>query len=163
MATAESLRPSLTPGESSTALASQWRVLTRATTVVAILTSPAAYLWFHRQQGWAWYWSLAGMEDGILFSLGRTPGLSVSDVTVPYVGTSATFTVTLDFPRTTPITVNYATANGTALAGTNYTATSGMLTFAPGQKSRTITVAVNPQSVTGASANFFVNSGYART
>src|SRR2546423_3465047 len=58
MATAESLRPSLTAGESSTALASQWRVLTRATTFVAILTSPAAYLWFHRQQGWAWYWSL---------------------------------------------------------------------------------------------------------
>src|SRR2546423_842154 len=60
MATAESLRPSLTAGESSTALASQWRVLTRATTFVAILTSPAAYLWLHRQQGWAWYWSLLG-------------------------------------------------------------------------------------------------------
>jgi ATP-dependent Zn protease len=57
MATAESLRPSLAAGESSTALASQWRVLTRATTFVAVLTSPAAYLWFHRQ-GWAWYWSV---------------------------------------------------------------------------------------------------------
>jgi ATP-dependent Zn protease len=58
MATAEGLRPSLAAGESSTALASQWRVLTRATTFVAILTSPAAYLWFHRQEGWAWYWSV---------------------------------------------------------------------------------------------------------
>jgi cell division protease FtsH len=68
MATAESLRPSLTPGESSTALASQWRVLTRATTVVAILTSPAAYLWFHRQQGWGWYWSaLAALGFVIAF------------------------------------------------------------------------------------------------
>src|SRR5919199_3948974 len=60
MATAEGLRPSLTAGESSTALASQWRVLTRATTFVAILTSPAAYLWFDRQQGWTWYWSALG-------------------------------------------------------------------------------------------------------
>src|SRR5919197_5177474 len=68
MATAEGLRPSLTAGESSTALASQWRVLTRATTFVAILTSPAAYLWFHRQQGWAWYWSaLASLGFVIAF------------------------------------------------------------------------------------------------
>src|SRR5438270_1991498 len=68
MATAEGLRPSLAAGESSTALASQWRVLTRATTVVAILTSPAAYLWFHRQQGWGWYWSaLAALGFVIAF------------------------------------------------------------------------------------------------
>jgi Calx-beta domain/Dockerin type I domain len=101
--------------------------------------------------------TMYGIEDGILFALGKTPGLSVNDVTVPYVGTAATFTVTLDFPRTTAITVNYATADGSALAGVNYTATSGMLTFNPGQMSRTFTVPVIPQSVTGASANFFVN------
>jgi ATP-dependent Zn protease len=59
MATAEGLRPSVAPEESSTALASQWRLLTRATTFVALLTSPAAYLWFDRQHGWAWYWSAA--------------------------------------------------------------------------------------------------------
>src|SRR5919199_1354679 len=68
MATAEGLRPSLTAGESSTALASQWRVLTRATTFVALLTSPAAYLWFDREQGWAWYWSaLAALGFVIAF------------------------------------------------------------------------------------------------
>ena len=68
MATAEGLRPSLTAGESSTALASQWRVLTRATTFVALLTSPAAYFWFDRQQGWAWYWSaLAALGFVIAF------------------------------------------------------------------------------------------------
>ena len=58
----------MTAGESSTALASQWRVLTRATTFVAVLTSPAAYLWFHRQEGWAWYWSaLAALGFVIAF------------------------------------------------------------------------------------------------
>ena len=35
-------------------------------------------------------------------------------------------------------TVNYATADGTAVAGTNYTATSGTLAFAPGVTSETI-------------------------
>src|SRR5205085_7655730 len=49
-------------------LASQWRVLTRATTLVAVLTSPAAYLWFHRHEGWAWYWSaLAALGFVIAF------------------------------------------------------------------------------------------------
>lgn len=101
--------------------------------------------------------TMYGIEDGILFAIGKTPGVSVSDVTVPYVGTSAMFTMTLDYPRTLPITVNYATANGTAIAGVNYTATSGSVTFDPGQMSKTVTVPVNARSVTGASASFFLN------
>lgn len=38
------------------------------------------------------------------------------------------------------VTVNYATANGTASAGTDYTAASGTLTFAPGDVTKTITL-----------------------
>ena len=98
-----------------------------------------------------------GIQDGILFAIGKTPALAVSDVTVPFVGTSAVFTVTLDYPRTTPITVQYATANGTATAGVNYTATSGTLTFNPGEMAKTVAVAVNPQSVSGVNATFFLN------
>jgi hypothetical protein len=101
--------------------------------------------------------TMYGMEDGILFAIGKTPGISITDVTVPYVGTTAQFTVSLDYPRTTPITVHYATADGTALAGVNYTSTSGDLIFNPGQQTATINVAINPQSVTGTSANFFMN------
>ena len=41
------------------------------------------------------------------------------------------------------VTVNYATANGTATAGSDYTATSGTLTFAAGETSETITVPVD--------------------
>jgi hypothetical protein len=101
--------------------------------------------------------TMYGMEDGILFAIGKTPGISINDVTVPYVGTTAQFTVSLDYPRTTAITVHYATADGTALAGVNYTATSGDLTFNPGQQTATINVPINAQSVTGTSANFFMN------
>src|SRR5262249_12649091 len=42
-----------------------------------------------------------------------------------------------------PLTVNYATADGTAVAGTNYTAaTNGTLTFGPGVTTATIDVPI---------------------
>ena len=44
----------------STELAQQWRVLARAATFVAILTSPAAFVYLHKQQGWSLGWSIAG-------------------------------------------------------------------------------------------------------
>ena len=37
-------------------LAQQWRTLTRAATFVAILTSPAAFVWFHKHHGWSVGW-----------------------------------------------------------------------------------------------------------
>jgi ATP-dependent Zn protease len=45
--------------EESILLAEQWRMLARAATFVAILTSPAAFVWFHKHQGWSIGWSLA--------------------------------------------------------------------------------------------------------
>ena len=52
------------------------------------------------------------------------------------------FTVTLSQTSTSAVTVRYASANGTATAGSDYNAASGTLTFAPGVTSRTVTVAV---------------------
>ncbi|HZL87876.1 MAG TPA: Calx-beta domain-containing protein [Pirellulaceae bacterium] len=40
------------------------------------------------------------------------------------------------------VTVSYTTANGTALASSDYTATSGTLTFQPGETSHTISIAI---------------------
>lgn len=45
-------------------------------------------------------------------------------------------------PTSQTITVQYATANGTAEAGTDYTATNGTLTFAPGETSKSIVVPI---------------------
>jgi cell division protease FtsH len=39
-------------------LASQWRRLTRAATIVALITAPALVVWFNQTQAWAWYWSI---------------------------------------------------------------------------------------------------------
>ncbi|MFN8489045.1 MAG: Calx-beta domain-containing protein [Caldilineaceae bacterium] len=50
--------------------------------------------------------------------------------------------VTLNQPSAAPVKVNYATSNGTATAGQDYTAISGTLTFAPGQLSQTFAVPI---------------------
>ena len=52
------------------------------------------------------------------------------------------FAVTLDRASTLTVTVGYATTNGTATAGADYTATSGTLTFTPGDIARTVSVPV---------------------
>jgi len=73
------------------------------------------------------------------------PGVSIDDVTLPEgnVGnTSASFTVRLSAAGTEPVTVHYSTADGTATGGSDYQATSGTLTFAPGETTKTIPVPV---------------------
>ena len=88
------------------------------------------------------------------------PGLSINDVTVTE-GTggsvSAMFRVSLSAASTLPITVRYATANGTATVGSDFTTASGTLTFSPGQTSKTFTVMVTGDSLDEAQETFFVN------
>jgi aryl-phospho-beta-D-glucosidase BglC (GH1 family) len=75
----------------------------------------------------------------IEFSLPSAGGTSGSGGTA---STTVTFTLTLNAPSTQPVTVNYATADSTAHAGTDYVAQSGTVTFNPGQTQETITVTV---------------------
>ena len=49
-------------------------------------------------------------------------------------------TVSLSNAKSTNITVNYASSNGTAISGTDYTAVSNTLTFTAGQTSKTFTI-----------------------
>jgi len=74
------------------------------------------------------------------------PGVSIADATAAEgdSGTSPmSFTVTLSKASADPVSVSYATSNGTATAGTDYAAGSGTVMFAPGVTSRTVAVAVN--------------------
>ncbi|MGZ4256234.1 MAG: AAA family ATPase [Gaiellaceae bacterium] len=48
----------LLSAEEQRELSAQWRSLRRAATVVAVLTSPALFVWFHKHDGWAIGWSL---------------------------------------------------------------------------------------------------------
>lgn len=55
-------------------------------------------------------------------------------------GDPITFTVTLSLTSVNTVTVNFATLNGTALSGSDYTSTGGVLSFAPGVTTKTVTV-----------------------
>lgn len=86
--------------------------------------------------------------------------LTITDVSV-WEGNSGTvsavFTVTLSEPAAQAVTVNYQTADGAARAGHDYLAAAGTLTFAPGETSKTITVAVLGDTQKEDPESFFVN------
>jgi hypothetical protein len=71
--------------------------------------------------------------------------------------TTFTFTVSLDKPPVDPITVTYATRNGTATAGSDYTSQSGSLVFAPNEQSKPISIAVNPDGTKEKDETFFID------
>lgn len=84
------------------------------------------------------------LNDGAWISV-DAPSLTINDVTVTEgnTGTSTlTFTVTLSSASSQTVTVHYATADGTAIAGSDFQSSSGTVTFSPGQTSKTISVAV---------------------
>ncbi|HJU44254.1 MAG TPA: Calx-beta domain-containing protein, partial [Vicinamibacterales bacterium] len=89
------------------------------------------------------------------------PTLSIGDVSLPEGNsgsTAATFTVILSHASTQAVTVNFATADGTAtLADSDYQSASGTVTFAPGQTSQTVTVLINGDTTFEADEIYSVN------
>jgi len=88
------------------------------------------------------------------------PALTISDVTLSEGNSGATsfdFTVTLTPASTFPVTVNWASADNTAIAGSDYQPASGSLTFAAGQTTKTVSVFVNGDVTTEPNESFFVN------
>jgi hypothetical protein len=109
-------------------------------------------------------WSLLGAnwdfsDYSYLAALGPVTTLSINDVSVREgnVGrTAVMFTVTLSRLSADPVTVAYATFDGTATAGSDYTPAEGTLTFAPGQLTRRLVVAVTGDKVIEPNETFFV-------
>jgi hypothetical protein len=60
------------------------------------------------------------------------PSFTIAPATAVSSGSPLIYSVTKTGATTSPFTVSYATSNGTAVAGSDYTATSGTLTFAAG-------------------------------
>ena len=83
------------------------------------------------------------------------PSLTIADARGPESAGSLTFTVALSAASAREVTVDYATADGTATAGTDYTATGGALTFAAGVTEQTITVAIEDDGLDEADTEAF--------
>ena len=66
--------------------------------------------------------------------------ISVSDAVVDPAQSTATFTVTLNPSSTTSVSVQFSTADGTALAGVDYAAVSETVAFSPGEVEKTVIV-----------------------
>ncbi|MYI20113.1 MAG: hypothetical protein F4121_08580, partial [Acidimicrobiia bacterium] len=75
------------------------------------------------------------------------PSLRVADKTVDEDAGSVTLTVTLGRVSSKTVTVDYATSSGTATAGIDYTDTSGSLSFAAGDTSKTVSVSIIDDNV----------------
>ena len=89
-----------------------------------------------------------------------TPFVTITDVAVAEGNsgtTNAVFQVTMSRTATAPVTLSFATANGTAAAGSDYFNTGGTLTFPPGSTNQTITVFVNGDTVLEPNETFFVS------
>jgi len=72
-------------------------------------------------------------------------------------GTNVVITVICSNPNVEPVSVSYATADGTATAGTDYTATSGTLAFTNGVTTNTFTVPINNNNLVEGNTTFSVN------
>ena len=94
---------------------------------------------------------------------GVTPALYVRDATVDNGAGSVNVPVVLGGPSGlasgSTVTVPYTTHDGSATAGTDYTTTSGTLTFNPGQTAKNIPVPVIDRSGSTSVRNFSVTLG----
>jgi hypothetical protein len=88
------------------------------------------------------------------------PKININDVTLAEGdsgGPTAVFTVSLSSTSFRTVTVEWSTQAGTATTGSDFTPTSGQLTFSPGQTSKQILVPIKSDTVVEGAETFFVN------
>ncbi|HEX6178015.1 MAG TPA: Calx-beta domain-containing protein, partial [Thermoanaerobaculia bacterium] len=88
------------------------------------------------------------------------PTITITDVTQAEGNAGTTnfvFTLALSNPSATTVTVNAATADGTASSASDYTAVNTIVTFAPGTVVQTVSVPVIGDLVLETDETFFVN------
>lgn len=93
---------------------------------------------------------------GTIINNDSTPSFAVNDVSVTEGGTLS-FTVTKAGLTSFSHNVSYTTANNTATAGSDYTATSGTLSFTAGQASKTISVITIQETIVESDESLYVN------
>ena len=90
----------------------------------------------------------------------QQPSISVREVVVVEGNsgtTQATFVVALSAASSQTVSFSFATANGTATAGSDYIATTGATSFAPGEVEKPVVVLVNGDTVDETQETFFLD------
>gem|GEM_PF-979990 len=98
-----------------------------------------------------------GTADPTVTAITAAPALSIADLTAGESAGTAVLTVTLSATANRTVTVQYATSNGTAQAGLDYTPGSGTLTFPPGTLSQTIRIDILNDTLVESDETFFVD------
>jgi len=96
------------------------------------------------------------LDDDVL------PGLSINDARGTELNAGArnmVFTMRLAVPSGRTVTVDYSTADGTAVAGSDYVATNGTVTFPPGSVLQTLRVPVIGNRISESNEVFLVYLG----
>ena len=109
-------------------------------------------------------YGISAISPSDKFTIQQTtsPSVSINSVTLAEGNSgskNATFTVTLSAASSQTVSVPFSTANGTATAGSDYTATSGTVTFTPGTVSQPINVPVAGDTIAEPDERFSVNLG----
>ncbi|MBA5604519.1 hypothetical protein H3H36_03985 [Duganella sp. FT3S] len=99
----------------------------------------------------------SGLLSTLNTYLAAQPQLSIGDASVNESDGGVDVTVTLNKASADTVSVNYATSDGTATtAGNDYTAATGSLSFAPGETSKVIHIAIGADATPEASETFNV-------
>jgi uncharacterized repeat protein (TIGR01451 family) len=104
--------------------------------------------------------SYANNDDDATTTVTPIPQLFISDATLTEgdaKSTNLVFTLSLSNPSARNVTVNYATASGTAVAGKDFASAKGSLRFLPGETSKTVAVRVLNERLDEDDETFFVN------
>lgn len=81
--------------------------------------------------------------------------ISINDITVDEDAGNATFTISINKSNSNSTSGSYATSNGSATAGTDYTAKSGGFNITAGSTSKTISVPIIDNSISGPDSKYF--------
>ena len=96
---------------------------------------------------------------GVIVDDDATPSLTISNVTVQEADSravNAIFTIRLSAASGRTVKITYATANGTAIAGKDYTSRTGTVSFAPGATTRQVAIAVTGDNLRETTESFTV-------
>jgi hypothetical protein len=89
----------------------------------------------------------------------RAPSLSINDVQISEGNSgskTATFTVSLSAPSGQTVTVNCATADGTARSTSDYVSTNSTLNFSLGEVTKTLVVTINGDGIVEGDEAFYI-------